>query len=179
MRLNSLIYDITHLKYLKSLFLGRMTTTEVYLATFLINHATTLRTLELANITLIGVHEDGQYIPSTWPGLLQSIGHSMSLDRIEFHGIMKATTDAGFFVFWYVHGTEVPCADDCLCCQIQRFVTRNGPWPSAPRDNSNAGWHFGLPSDADEDDLRLPELVLPITPDDVLQDGDASGSDSV
>jgi len=144
-------------EHLRELSLQAVMTTEDYLRDILSKHANTLRSLELSNIDF--ANPSGENSPQgSWINFFEFLNQSMALEHARFEGTFSNGYDEAWSSFShpddsletvdlphnYKRDPQLRHPPDCLKYRIERFVTREGPFPfvrivNFDQDNDHVG----------------------------------------
>lgn len=160
-QLTAIINPETRLNNLKDLSIHALMTTEAQLRQFLLKHASTLRFLNLANLHFKNSGNDKVQDHRSLVSFFQFLNQSLYLEEASFDGDFSnyRTKDGRVGLPGLIPRTEsnnfqTEFPPDCLKYKIERFVTRNGPFPFLRCDgknakhcvwegNSESSWSFG------------------------------------
>jgi hypothetical protein len=139
-RIESIIPNVIHARWvhLTRLSLRSFVTTEAYLRNFLLEHAGTLRSLELAWMRLEKPGPSGPLKKGgSWISIIQLLSESLSLDEMTFHGELSNGWDEAFMVGpiddeYAEEPAEPYNPDDCLKVRVERYITHGEECPFVP-----------------------------------------------
>lgn len=125
------ISDKIHWKYLRSISLHAVMSTERYLSDILQNNAENLRTLQLTEILLLEDTDDtGNIVHGSWINFIEFLHQKMSLEHVRLNSALHTINREGWLSH-YQPGVSYP--DGCLKFNLERYITHQGAFPLTAR----------------------------------------------
>ena len=139
-----------HWTNLNRLKLGTVKATDTSLMNLLTTHATTLRSLELANIYLEGYQRDGKDYHGSWVDIILFLQRSLSLGTLRLGGYLSNGLDEAWCLHdpdesehW--HNRDLRLEEgSCLKHRIERYIVEGGtcPLPMPHEAKASGGWNY-------------------------------------
>lgn len=150
LKLSEILEARAHWPHLKRLKLGSVRATEISLMNLLMTHATSLESLELADVYLEGYHQDGKECHGSWVEILLFLQRYLCLKTCRLGGILSNGLDEAWELrdpdeseFWR-DACGRPKEGSCLKHRIERFVVEGGtcPLPTPHAAKESGGWSY-------------------------------------
>ncbi|MCJ1453093.1 hypothetical protein MMC28_003438 [Mycoblastus sanguinarius] len=155
-KLSELLVDRIHWPSLNKLHLATIETSEADLKDFLETHSSTLRSLELCNITLRKWPPSGHGKGDSWVTLIQFLSESLSLKHVSLDGELTSPAEgwATYDRDHWEHEFHTPQGismmkfnwNTSLRCKINSYILRGGECPlGVPQSHnsySDISWTF-------------------------------------